>query len=423
MNVGNFLYSVARRGKVLLPKKIKDKIIQKIIEIRTTSFSEVGEVQRFNPSLDDLIANEEVISKQEKYFGHKISSAIWFVPYIPFAYYGGILTIYRFCNYLIDKGITVRLSIRDCPEEEQNEYINRIRKTFPNLDQAEIFFQKTINDVDKIPDSDISFATDWPSAYSSLSFNRVKIKHYFIQDYEPLCYQAGTIAGLAELTYELGFIPIVNTKGLYEYYSKKHNHSRGVFFHPAVDKNIFHSQGNRVANESLPTRIFYYCRPNSGRNGFTLGISSLKRIKERWENRVDIVLAGSIYNDPLLDQYPGYFNKLGLLPYENTGDLYRKCHIGLVTMYTPHTSYLPLELMACGVCVVTNKSDAKDWLIQDSYNGLYSKPIISEMESKIDTLIENGNLRREISSNAVKFLSNFSWDDSLEKIYMFLTNA
>ncbi|OUL35216.1 hypothetical protein BV372_11865 [Nostoc sp. T09] len=423
MGFSNLLYSVARRGKALLPQKIKNKITQKIIETRSASFSEVGDIERFNPSLEDLQANEEVTSKQEKYFGEKITSATWFVPYIPFPYYGGIFTIYRFCNYLISKGIKVRLSVRDCPQAEQSDYAERICKTFPNLDQAEIFFQKTIDDVSKIPDSDISFATDWPSAYSSLSFNRVKIKYYFIQDYEPLCYQAGAISGLAELTYHLGFIPIINTQGLYEYYSRRHNPDRGVYFNPSVDRNIFHYEANRVANESLPTRIFYYCRPNSGRNGFSLGISTLKRIKEKWEDRVDIVLAGSVYNDPLLDQYPNHFSKLGLLPYENTGSLYRRCHIGLVTMYTPHTSYLPLELMACGVCVVTNKSDAKDWLIQDNYNGLYSKPIISELESKIDRLIENPNLRKEISNNGVKFLSNFSWDDALEKVYMFLTTA
>ena len=421
MKLNNVLYKIARRGKSLLPQEVQDKIYRKILLLQSSSFSEVGELERFNPSSNDLIANEEVISNQCKHFGQKISSSTWFVPYIPFPYYGGIFTIYRFCDYLISQGINTRVSVRGCPKTSQVEYAQCVRNLFPNLSNLDMFFQEGVNDVNLIPESDISFATDWPSAYSSLLFNKTKIKYYFIQDYEPLCYEASATSGLAELTYKLGFIPIINTQGLYSYYTSRHIVDKSTFFNPAVDRDVFHNN-DRIESDSLPTRIFYYCRPNSGRNGFTLGISALKRVKEKWENRVDIVLAGSVYEDPLIEQYSSYFNKLGLLPYKETGNLYRRCHIGLVTMYTPHTSYLPLELMACGVSVVTNRSDAKDWLIKDNINGLYANPIISNVEEKISSLIRNPDLRKQISQNSSDYLSKFSWEQALEKVYQFLTS-
>ena len=50
----------------------------------------------------------------------------------------------------------------------------------------------------------------------------------------------------------------------------------------------------------------------------------------------------------------GVVRHLGLLPYEDTGALYRACDAGLVAMATRHPSYLPFELMASGAVVVTN---------------------------------------------------------------------
>jgi len=117
-------------------------------------------------------------------------------------------------------------------------------------------------DVDALPYADISIATHWPSAYLLLKFNKTKGKFYFMQDYEPLFYPAGTLYALAESTYRFGFYGITNTPGLYDIYTRDYN---GVaeYFMPSVDKEIFYPSKREASKPSpeSPFTIFFYGRP------------------------------------------------------------------------------------------------------------------------------------------------------------------
>ena len=95
-------------------------------------------------------------------------------------------------------------------------------------------------------------------------------------------------------------------------------------------------------------RIFFYGRPWNSRNAFGLGLRSLRLVKERYGERVEIVSAGEGWS-------PGQYGVADVL--ENRGllesldavaELYRSCHVGLVFMLTRHPSYQPLEFMASG---------------------------------------------------------------------------
>ena len=95
-------------------------------------------------------------------------------------------------------------------------------------------------------------------------------------------------------------------------------------------------------------------------------------MKHRLGANVRIVAAGASW-DPGDHELKGVVENLGLLSYTQTADLYRTCDAGLVLMFTRHPSYLPLELMASGCLVVTNRNPATQWLLRDRENCLLAQ--------------------------------------------------
>ena len=81
--------------------------------------------------------------------------------------------------------------------------------------------------------ADAAVATLSTTAYSIIRLRHVKARFYFVQDYEPLFYPAGTSYGLAEATYRLGFRGICNTYPLKQLY-EEHGRSRIIFCRPSI---------------------------------------------------------------------------------------------------------------------------------------------------------------------------------------------
>ena len=217
-----------------------------------------------------------------------------------------------------------------------------------------------------IPAADHSFATLWTTAYVLQKVRNTGLKFYFIQDWEPLFYPAGSTSAQAELTYNFGFYGITNTRTLRRLYEEEHG-GTAAHFAPQVDPNVFNGHPLRPAGG--PLRLFFYGRPGHARNGFELAAAALKDLKSRVGDRVQILCAGAPWNtrDYGLD---GVIESLGLLDYRATGDLYRSCHMGFVMMMTRHPSYLPFEFMACGGLLVSNDNRANHWLLRDGENCL-----------------------------------------------------
>jgi glycosyltransferase involved in cell wall biosynthesis len=370
-------------------------------------------------SATDLVKNRELMERFSNMKNIELKSINWFIPYFHHAY-GGIYTILRFANYFhTKKGIKNRLIIYGNPLASETEIKNKIAKSFPNLLAEEIIILRDY-DVNSLPYADICIATLWTSAYLVLKFNKTKGKFYFIQDYEPLFSPAGTIYALTENTYRFGFYGITNTPGLYDIYTQDY---KGVaeYFVPSVDKKIFHPSERKHSKPSIknPFTIFFYARPDTPRNAFELGIAALEEIKKKYGECVKIYTAGSEWNSRNYN-LESVIDNLGRLSYEKTPFLYRKCDIGIVFMFTKHPSYLPFELMACGCVVLTNYNPATTWFLKDGFNCLLTEPSISRICEKIETLMNDLDLRKRITSNALNSIANTSWDNEIEKIYTFI---
>lgn len=341
----------------------------------------------------------------------------WFLPPFDNPFYGGVMTILRLSDYLRrTQGMRQRFLI--CGAADRAGTQAMLGKAFPGLADAEVIVLDSVQAIETIPPADYSVATLWTTAYVVLGVRNTALKFYMIQDFEPAFYPAGSTYAQAELTYHFGFYGIANTQSIREIYERDYG-GRAVVLTPCVDRTVFFPRSEPLAPD--PLRLFYYARPGIPRNAFELAAAALRRVKARLGERVDIVCAGAGWN-PAEFGLDGVVRAVGLLPYAQTGDLYRSCHVGLAMMVTRHPSYLPFELMACGAVVVANQNPANTWLLRDRDNCLLSPPSASCLAATLIHALEHYESLAALRERAASEIATRygSWDRSLESAAAFM---
>jgi GT2 family glycosyltransferase/glycosyltransferase involved in cell wall biosynthesis len=355
---------------------------------------------------------ERIASLRKKGRLHRIT---WFVPFFHHPY-GGIHTILRFGHqWRQQHDVKSTFLIYDHPQASVADLELRAESIYPDL-RGSFRVLRSRDELPELPQCDLAIATLWSSAYSVVGYRAAFARAYFVQDFEPLFYPAGTYYALAEQTYNLGLYGLFNSKGLHDFITS-HYPMTGCWFEPSVDPAVFH---NRRSPREGPIRIFFYGRPATDRNAFELGISVLSRLKAEMGPAVDIVSAGEAW---LPEHYGllGVVRSLGVLPYEKTADLYRSCDLGLSFMFTKHPSYLPLELMACGVAVVANDNPANKWLFEHEVNCLLAEPTSSCILEELRRVATDAALRQRLSAAGARRVAKTTWEQQIEKIYQALT--
>jgi len=341
----------------------------------------------------------------------------WFLPHFDNPFYGGIMTILRLSEYLMRcHGMKQRILI--CGAVNREDVVANINRAFPLLGQAEVIILDSARAIEEIPASDYSFATLWTTAYVLLGVQNTGLKFYMVQDFEPSFYPAGSTYAQAELTYRFGFYGIANTESLRLIYERDYGGS-AIALRPTIDKKIFYPR--TIEPDGKIKKLFYYARPGTPRNGFELAVAALRKIKNKYGDSIEIICAGAGW-DPMLYGLGDVVKSIGVLPYEDTGDLYRKCHIGFVMMMTKHPSYLPLELMACGSLVVTNYNPSNTWFLKDKENCLLAQPTASCLADVLSNAIENydsfESIRRTAMNNVME--DNKCWDEVLSQVVCYI---
>lgn len=341
----------------------------------------------------------------------RLERITWFLPSFHHPY-GGIHTLLRFADLLRERhGAQSELVIFNNPRVSPAEMEARVGVLYPKP-PGTFRVLRGPEEVAELPECDLAVATLWESVYSVLAHPRAGVRAYFIQDYEPAFYPAGTYSGLAEQTYRLGLYGIFNTRGLHDTVVSQYP-MEGCWFEPTVDRDVFHS---RRAGRTGSVRVFFYGRPAVERNAFELGIAALRRLKREFGPAVDIVSAGERWSP---EQYglQGVVTNLGILPYEKTADLYRGCDVGLCFMFTRHPSYLPLEMMACGVTVVTNDNPVNHWLLEHERNCLLAEPTVSCVTEQLARAVRDVDLRARVSSAAPARVLRTTWEAQVDSVF------
>lgn len=348
--------------------------------------------------------------------GIDLDTVNWFVPMFDNPFYGGLATIFRIANHLrAHHGVANRFVVWGEPNEDW--FRSGIGAVFPGLDESEIVFCAGLDpaSVAELPAADVAIATQWQTAYQVAHFPHAARKFYLVQDFEPMFNPAGTLYALAEETYKVGLLALCNTPHLLDVVQDRYG-TRGSAFVPAVDPSVFHANGRRQRSPDEPLNVFVYARPGHWRNCWELLEPALKAVKARFGQRVRIVTAGAwAAPDALADG----LDHLGLLDYAETGELYRTCDIGVSLTVSEHPSYLPLELMACGVPVVAFDLPAGYWILHHERNSLLARRTIDGLVEQISRMVADEDVRQRLAQGALETVaaSHASWEQNLSGVH------
>jgi hypothetical protein len=289
---------------------------------------------------------------------------------------GGPNTALNLAARLAERGVPVRFLSTDLPAPDDPSLLwNQLARLTGGTGWRGHVEQASAHDSGRpveIGRDDRVLATAWWTlcqAGDALARLRDSRPWYLIQDYEPGLYAWSAQYALARGTYDGDHLPVVCGRLLYDHlrservgrFADPDFAARALVFEPAIDRTLFHPDANPERTVSTPRRLMFYARPDAPRNLYEWGLIALRRAIDRgafrppeWElwfmgdNLAPVDLGGGA----VIRQAPwaGYAEYARML---------RGCDVGLSLMLSPHTSYPPLEMAACGAAVVTNTFGVK----------------------------------------------------------------
>jgi glycosyltransferase involved in cell wall biosynthesis len=324
----------------------------------------------------------------------------WIIP--PFGRgSGGHLNIFRFIHHLEILGFECRIIIFGEHQLRSSEQAKReITDWFFPL-QAEVYIG-----LGNAPPAEITVATSWQTAYAVRNFQATAHRCYFVQDFEPWFYAAGTEYAFAEETYRFGFIGI--TAG--DWLATKLANNYGMKTSSVGFSYDYDRYTPRLRREPEVRKVFFYARPPTLRRAFELGLLVLNEVTKRLPD-VRVVFAGWD-----ISSYAIPFDHLnaGVLSLDELPDLYSQCDVALVLSFS-NLSLLPLELMACGTPVVSNRGPFTQWLLNDS-NARLADPTVEDLAQAVCDILEDKDEQARLRQAGLETAQKTSWVTEAEKM-------
>lgn len=343
----------------------------------------------------------EPIGSAQAAAGVAPNSVNWIVPPFPFGA-GGHLNIFRFVQMLEHRGYECRVIINSGAWfGTAGEIKRKICASFLPI-QAPVYIG-----LENAPPAFYTMATGWHTAYLAASFQATRCRCYFVQDFEPWFYPMGSDYVFAEDSYRMGLVGITDGDWLRDKLAAEYGmetHSVGCSF----DRRVYFPG---VRKETRPRqKIFFYARPATERRAFELGVLILAAVNKRMPD-VEFVLAGAALDDYAL---PFPYTAMGVVHPDLLGALYRDCDLALVLSFT-NLSLAPLELMACGVPVVSNRGPNTEWLLSDASCCLV-RPRVAEAAEAMCRLLDNDAERNALREAGLRQAQSTSWEDEGDKM-------
>jgi O-antigen biosynthesis protein len=181
----------------------------------------------------------------------------------------------------------------------------------------------------------------------------------------------------------------------------------------SYDRDLYKKHTRR---EPEIRRVFCYCRPPTIRRGLETALLSLDLVGKKLPD-VKFIFAGWDMGDY---EFSHEHLNAGILSVEDLPDLYSQCDVALVISFS-NLSLLPLELMACGCAVVSNKGSNIEWLLNDS-NSALSNPDPQSIANTIIDLLDDSEGRNKLTEHAISFASSTNWNTEGAKLASILEN-
>ena len=348
------------------------------------------------------------------------STALWFIPWTDNAIRGGVRTIFMVAAMMTRLWDTHHtFVIDDISRKGRLQILTRsLAENFGELRFSVQPFDRQSGSLQDLPESDIAVCTLWATAYLLARYGKCRRKLYFVQDFEPLFYPAGSVYGCIEATYRLGFDGIANSQGVHNRYRQYGN--RATYFDPGVDTDVFTPTSERRSAGVDGWQIVFYGRPGNHRNAFALCAAILTRVKDLLGDRVRIVSAGSDWRpeDYGLEKVAENLGNLRSL--DQIAKLYRESDLGLAFMFTAHPSYQPLEYMACGCVPVVNVNRSNEWLLRSGVNCLAVEPIPNLGARSVVELLFDPARMASLAEGGLETARSQRWDRAFARIAEFI---
>ena len=332
----------------------------------------------------------------------------WVVPNFHGAA-GGHRTIFRLTRALEEAGYEVRFHILGPTHYSGDSEATQFMRThyFP--------LKATVHlGVADMPPAEFCVASQWETAYAVRDFGACRRKIYFVQDWEPSFYPAGTERALAEDTYRFGFECVCAGRWLARKVREYGN--RAASFDLAYDPAVYHPAPVPYAGN----RVVFYTRPKTPRRGAELGLLALALLKARRPD-VEVVLFGS---ESLPYELPFDCTRAGVLGEHELAGLYRGAAAGL-SISLSNYSLVPQEMLACGLPVVEVNHPS----LREAYpaGGRGIRLVAPTPESIADALSEvlappEAEMRRA-RRDASRLVSHLSWEAAGQTLVEFLGPA
>lgn len=329
---------------------------------------------------------------------------IWFIPDFGIGS-GGHLNIFRMIYNLEKLDIKSDIAICGASQWGTEDIVKEMLSKYFFPLKSKIYFLENESDFNKIPKYDIAMATSWQTAYYVNTFDKCYKKTYFVQDYEPYFTALGSVYSFAEETYKFNFFGITAGSWL----SSKLEREYGMKCKPfsfSYDRDLYLMHER---NEPEKKHIFFYARPPTERRAFELGLLVLDKVTRRRPD-ISVIFAGW---DVSSYEIPFHHLNAGVVKINELSHLYSQCDAALVLSFT-NLSLLPLELLASGCPVITNKGENNSWIDKDNKLFIYSD---NNIDTLANTLIDVVDKKITLDLDYVNdFLSETSWEKEAEVV-------
>lgn len=271
----------------------------------------------------------------------------WIIP-PPSATSGGHQNAFRFMRYLEDAGheLTVLLYAAAPYPRFNLAAIRQMLRESPAYPELRARIARYDPRSGLGGSFDAVIASNWESAYAAYRHGGDAKRLYFVQDFEPAFYAAGTDHALAENTYRFGFHGLTAGAWL----ARKLRDDYGMAcdsYDFAVDTEVY-----RYENTGRRNEVVCYVRPPTPRRATEFALLVLREFHAlRPDATINLVgwdMGG--YDVP----FP-YVNH-GTVGVGALNDIYNRCAAGLALSLT-NMSLVPMELMASGAVPVVNDAD------------------------------------------------------------------
>lgn len=312
---------------------------------------------------------------------------------------GGHTTIFRQIEALEQRGHRCILYFMNPDGWAIEQHRETMRMLRPGM-------KAQVRDVtDGIEDAHAIFATSWETAYPVLGSSARGTRLYFVQDFEPWFYPAGSQALLAEATYRFGFHGVTAGRWLAEMLTRDYGMSADYFdFGCDLAHYGFDPDAPRTA-------ICYYARHSKARRAFELGCATLGLFASRHPD-VDI----HFYGDKA-PRLPYRITDHGQLSPDELNGLYNRCVAGLALSAT-NVSLVPHEMLGAGCVPVVNDAE-HNRIVLDNEHVVYAPPTPFELANALSELVRQPTQERIArAAAAAASVRSTTWEtagDQLER--------